>query len=448
MTRFRWIPFLVVLVVLSAWSLGAEASGNACTVAGDAASGGGGDAFTRALQKGPLYAALAALLGGLLVSLTPCVYPMIAVTVSVFGAKEARSRAQGVLLSLAFVLGIVAMFVPLGLAAGLTGGMFGAVLQSKWVIVVISLLFLAMAASMFGAFEFTLPSALTNKLATVGGIGLKGAFVLGLVCGVIAAPCTGPVLTGILTWIAKTQSAALGALAMAAFALGLGAPFFLVGAFAVQLPKSGRWMVHVKSVLGIVLVVVALWFLGSAFPALTKFARPTTTFLAVAAAAALVGLLLGAVHRSFEEPGPGVKGRKGLGILLVCLGGFAFIAGVSKPSRTLAWESISVAEARTKAAAEKRPLLLDFTAAWCGACKELDKHTFSEDGVAREAGRFVAVKVDATDDEDPVVTATMKEHKVVGLPTVLVYDSRGAEAVRCTDFVAAQPFLDAIKSVN
>lgn len=351
-------------------------------------------------------------------------------------------------MSLAFVLGIVAMFVPLGLAAGLTGGMFGAVLQSKWVIVVISLLFLAMAASMFGAFEFTLPSALTNKLATVGGIGLKGAFVLGLVCGVIAAPCTGPVLTGILTWIAKTQSAALGALAMAAFALGLGAPFFLVGAFAVQLPKSGRWMVHVKSVLGIVLVVVALWFLGSAFPALTKFARPTTTFLAVAAAAALVGLLLGAVHRSFEEPGPGVKGRKGLGILLVCLGGFAFIAGVSKPSRTLAWESISVAEARTKAAAEKRPLLLDFTAAWCGACKELDKHTFSEDGVAREAGRFVAVKVDATDDEDPVVTATMKEHKVVGLPTVLVYDSRGAEAVRCTDFVAAQPFLDAIKSVN
>ena len=340
------------------------------------------------------------------------------------------------------------MFVPLGLAAVLTSGMFGAVLQSKWVIVVISLLFLAMAASMFGAFEFTLPSALTNKLATVGGIGLKGAFVLGLVCGVIAAPCTGPVLTGILTWIAKTQSAALGALAMAAFALGLGAPFFLVGAFAVQLPKSGRWMVHVKSVLGIVLVVVALWFLGSAFPALTKFARPTTTFLAVAAAAALVGLLLGAVHRSFEEPGPGVKGRKGLGILLVCFGGFAFIAGVSKPSRTLAWESISVAEARTKSAAEKRPLLLDFTAAWCGACKELDKHTFSEDGVAREAGRFVAVKVDATDDEDPVVTATMKEHKVVGLPTVLVYDSRGAEAVRCTDFVAAQPFLDAIKSVN
>lgn len=448
MPRVRWTPFSIVLLVLTAWSVGAEAAENACTVVGAAVDAGGGDAFTRALAKGPGYAALAALVGGLLVSLTPCVYPMIAVTVSVFGAREARSRAQGVLLSLAFVLGIVAMFVPLGLVAGLTGGMFGAVLQSKWVIVGISVLFLAMAASMFGAFEFTLPSSLTNKLATVGGIGMKGAFVLGLVCGVIAAPCTGPVLTGILTWIAKTQSAGLGALAMAAFAIGLGAPFFLVGAFAVQLPKSGRWMVHVKSLLGIVLVVVALWFLASAFPAMTKLVVPTSTFLAAAAGAVLLGLLLGAVHRSFEEPGAAAKLRKGVGILLTTVGAFAFIAGLSKPTRTLAWEQLSVADARAKAATEKRPLLLDFTAAWCGACKELDKHTFSEASVAQEAGRFVAVKVDATDDEDPVVAATMKEHKVVGLPTVLVYDSTGAEAVRCTDFVAAKPFLDAIKSVN
>jgi thiol:disulfide interchange protein DsbD len=137
-----------------------------------------------------------------------------------------------------------------------------------------------------------------------------------------------------------------------------------------------------------------------------------------------------------------------LGIALTCLGAFGFIAGFSKPSRSLAWEKISVAEARSKAATERRPLLLDFTASWCGACKELDKHTFSEASVAQEAGRFVAVKVDATDDEDPAVAATLKEHKVVGLPTVLVYDSRGAEAVRCTDFVPAQPFLDAIKRVN
>jgi len=406
------------------------------------------DAFTAALARGPLYAALAALVGGLLVSLTPCVYPMVAVTVSVFGARQTRTRLEGVLLSAAFVLGIVAMFVPLGVAAGLTGSIFGSVLQSRWVVVTISVLFLALAVSLFGGFELALPSSLNNRLAEVGGMGYKGAFLLGLVCGLIASPCTGPVLTGILTWIAKTQSAALGAAAMASFAIGLGAPFFVVGAFAVQLPKSGRWMVHVKSLLGIVLVIVALYFLSTAFPPLAALARPQTMFLAGTAVAVALGLSLGAVHRDFAEPGWGVKIAKGAGILLTSAAGFLLVLGASKPARTLSWEKMSVGEAKAKAVAERRPLLVDFTAAWCGACKELDKLTFSEAAVAREAGRFVAIKVDATNDEDPKVEALMDEMRVVGLPTVLVYDSQGKEALRYTDFVSAEPFLNALRNVN
>jgi thiol:disulfide interchange protein DsbD len=406
------------------------------------------DAFTRALSKGPLYAALAALVGGLAVSLTPCVYPMIAVTVSVFGAKHAKSRSEGTLLSLAFVLGICAMFVPMGVIAGMTGGLLSKALQARWVIVGIAGIFLVMAASMFGAFELTLPSSLNNKLAEMGGIGRKGAFVLGLVCGLIAAPCTGPVLTGILTWIASTQSASLGAMAMAAFSLGLGAPFFVVGAFAVQLPKSGHWMVHVKSALGIVLVVVALYFLNNSFGFANRFISGSATFVGVAAFAVLAGLLLGAVHREFSELGIGVKLAKGLGIVLVSVGALSAILGIIKPVEALIWERKDIEGALARAASDKRPLLVDFTAAWCGACKELDKKTFSEPRVGQELGRFVAVKIDATNNDDPKVEAMLARFKVVGLPTVVLFDSRGKEAVRFNDFVPPEEFLKSAQRVD
>jgi thiol:disulfide interchange protein DsbD len=406
------------------------------------------DAFTEALNRGPLYAALAALAGGFVVSLTPCVYPMVAVTVSVFGAREAKSRWEGAALSGAFVLGIVAMFVPLGVVAGLTGSMFGSVLQSRWVVIGMAALFLVLAASLFGAFELALPASLTNRLATLGGIGYKGAFLLGLACGLIASPCTGPVLTGILTWIAQTKSAPLGALAMGAFALGLGAPFFAVGAFAVQLPKSGRWMVHVKSLLGVALVVVSLYFLSSVFPILSAFAKPGTPLFVGAGAAVVLGVLLGAIHREFAEPGAGVKIGKGLGLLLVSAGAFAAVLGVIKPSAALAWQVGDVHALKERAVRENRPLVVDFTAAWCGACKELDKVTFAAPAVGAEMGRFLAVKVDATHDDDPAVEATLQRFKVVGLPTVLVFDSRGKEAVRYTDFVPPERFLEGIRRVN
>jgi len=406
------------------------------------------DAFTAALSKGPLYAALAALVGGLAVSLTPCVYPMIAVTVSVFGARQAKRRSEGILLSLAFMAGIAAMFVPMGVVAGMTGSVFGSVLQNRWVIVGISSVFLIMAASMFGAFELTLPSGLTNKLAEMGGIGYRGAFLLGLVCGLIAAPCTGPVLTGILVWIANTKSATLGAMAMGSFALGLGMPFFVVGAFAVQLPKSGHWMVHVKSALGIVLVVVALYFLNTVFPVASQLVSRSSLFIGAALAAVVVGLALGAVHREFAEPGAGVKVSKGLGITLASLGSLLAILAISKPSGALSWEQRGIETALASAAEAKKPVLVDFTAAWCGACKELDAKTFSEARVEAELGRFVAVKVDATNDDDPKVKATLARHKVVGLPTVLLFDSRGKEVNRFTDFVNADDFLQALQVVD
>jgi thiol:disulfide interchange protein DsbD len=432
MTARRWIPAALALLALMAPRLAWAAPP---------------DKFAQALAKGPLYAGLVAFASGFLVSLTPCVYPMVAITVSVFGARQVSSRLQGAALSGAFVLGIIAMFVPLGVAAGLTGSLAGAVLQSPWVIALISALFFVMAAAMFGAFELDIPSSLKNRLAQVGGSGYAGAFLLGLACGPIAAPCTGPFLTGLLAWIAKTQSAGLGAAAMAAFAAGLGVPFFVVGAFAVQLPKSGRWMMHVKSTLGLILIVVALYFINNAFGIFSKVARPSLPFLGVAGGVTVLGLLLGAIHKSFEGS-LADKLRKGAGVALVSIAGTLFIIGATMPASALTWEHIPAHEAKAKAVGTARPLIIDFGAAWCGACKELDKVTFSEDAVRREAGRFLAVKVDATNDDDPHVEAAMSEFGVVGLPTVVIFDSKGAEAVRYTDFVEPAQLLTALRKID
>jgi thiol:disulfide interchange protein DsbD len=372
---------------------------------------------------------------------------MIAVTVSLFGARQARGRWQGTALSAAFVAGIVAMFVPLGVIAGLSGSMLGAWLQNRWVILGVSAFFVAMASSMFGAFELTLPASLQNRLSDVGGTGYRGAFLLGLVCGLVATPCTGPWLTGMVTWIAQTGSAGYGALAMLAFALGLGLPFFLVGTFAIHLPKSGRWMVHVKSALGLVMLVVALYFAGTALPWLTRWASPQPWFMAGASLMVLLGLGVGAVHRSFHEPGLGPKLAKGAGILLAILGAHQLIAGALKPTGSPAWQQGDLEALRKRARAERRPTLVDFTASWCVACKELEKLTFSEPSVASEAQRFLAVRVDLTEDT-PANEALKQGQGLVGLPTVIAFDSTGQEAVRCTDFVPPEEFLDTLRRVR
>jgi thiol:disulfide interchange protein DsbD len=407
------------------------------------------DAFTRALAKGPVFAGLAAFLGGLLTAATPCVYPMIAITVSIFGAREATTRRQALLLSSSFVMGIVALFTPMLVGAALTGNLFGTLLGNRFVILGIVAIFLALAASMFGAFEMVLPDALMARLSSVGGIGYGGAFVLGLVSGVVAAPCTGPVLTGILLWIGQSRSVVLGSIVGATFALGLGLPFWLVGAFAVALPKGGKWMLGVKSFFGTVMLIVALYFLKNAFPAMSALARPDTTFILVTGAAVVVGIAMGAIHLGWDDGGVGVKLRKVVGVTTTVVGGFLLWTAIDLPRGSLTWEH-SEQLASTKAKTEKRPLLVDFTAEWCGACKELAKETFSDPRVMERAvaANFVAVKVDATNDEDPQVDAVKDKYKVVGLPTVVIYDSNGQERKRFNEFIGPEPFLAAIEGVQ
>ncbi len=420
------------------------------------------DAFTKALQKGPLFAGFAALLGGLLTAATPCVYPMIAITVSIFGAREATSRRQAMLLSTSFVLGIMALFTPMLVGAALTGSLFGSLLSSKVVILFIVVVFAAMAASMFGAFDMVLPEGIMQRVSTVGGIGYGGAFLLGLVSGIVAAPCTGPVLTGIILWIGQSHDVVLGSVVGAMFSLGLGIPFWLVGTFAMALPKGGKWMLSIKSFFGIVMSVAALYFLKNAFPVMKSLARHDTKFMLIMLAFVAVGLALGAVHLAWDDGGAFTKFRKALGIVVSTVAAFLLwtsfdlpkdipvtAAAELDPAQILAWEH-SEQEASNRAKAEKRPLMVDFTADWCGACKELSKHTFSDPRVMAQANKakFIAVKVDATNDEDPQVDAVKSKYKVVGLPTVVIYDSTGKERKRFNEFVEPEPFLAAISGID
>ncbi len=407
------------------------------------------DLFTRWAQKGPAFGVFAGFVGGLGVSLTPCVYPMIAITVSVFGAREAKSRTQAMMLSTSFVLGIVCLFTPMLVGAALTGSIFGSVLANKWVVIGLVAVFLAMSASMFGAFDLTLPDSVMQRLSSVGGIGYGGAFVLGLVSGLVAAPCTGPILTSILLWIGQSRSVVLGTIVGASFSIGLGIPFWLVGTFAISLPKGGKWMLGVKSFFGIVMAIVAFYFLKNAFPALKGLARPDTTFMLITGGAILVGLAMGAVHLAWDDGGAGVKVRKGLGILLTVAGGGLLWTSIDMPKGSLLWQH-SETEAYAQAQKEKRPMMVDFTAEWCGACKELAKETFADPRVMEKAvaANFVAVKVDATNDEDPQVDAVKNKYKVVGLPTVVIYDSTGAERGRFNEFVPPEKFLTALEGVQ
>ncbi|MFO0549791.1 MAG: cytochrome c biogenesis protein CcdA [Polyangiaceae bacterium] len=428
------------------------------------AAGGGGE-FDKALAVGVWKAALVALGAGFLTSLTPCVYPMIAITVSVFGAKQAKSRGHAMALSTAFVGGMIVLFTAMFVVVSLSGGVFGAILQNKWVIVGIAAVFILMAASMFGAFELTLPDSVMQRLSGVGGVGYGGAFSLGLVSGLVAAPCSGPVLISMMAVVTSSKSVGLGVTFGMSYALGLGALFWVVGTFAAGLPKGGKWMVWVKSFFGIVMLVLALYYLKNAFPVLAQFVKNESKFLIIAAVGIVLGLGLGAVHVNWDDGGIVTKLRKGVGIFAAVAGGYLLVAALEKPKEVSAEELAAKAkeagitypplefgndEAKGVAAArdEKRPMIVDFGATWCGACKELEKHTFSDPDVKVQAGRFVAVRVDATNDEDPKVKELMAKYKVTGLPTVVLVDSSGNEASRFTEFVDAKKFLSMIDKVQ
>jgi thiol:disulfide interchange protein DsbD len=413
-------------------------------------AGPSGDLFSRLLAKYGIAAALAgAFVGGLLTAGTGCVYPMIGITVSVFGANQS-SRARSMLLSTAFVHGIAAFYVPLGLAAGLSGGLFGAVAGHPAVIVFEAVLMFAMALSMFGLYDIQLPASLQTRLSTMGGIGVKGAFVVGLVLGPIAAPCATAPLAGILSFIFSTKNAASGALSLYAYSLGLGLPFFLVGALAMGLPKPGRWMNLVKSVLGFVLLVVGLWYLRQLVP---FFAHPPRWFGKAAQIVVAVLGVAGAVFAAMKAAAAREKIGKIAGFSLASIA-TVWLLGAEPQVQTgscspVRWQT-DLAAARAVAQREHRPMLIDFGATWCRACEELAHQTLPAQPVACALAelRYVPVKLYEHEQGDARFEALQRDWNVRSLPTVIVLDANGREVARVNEFIPADRMAAIVRRVE
>jgi thioredoxin:protein disulfide reductase len=366
---------------------------------------------------------------GMALNLTPCVFPMIPITVGFFAMQSDGRRSRRFALSAFYVLGIVIMYSSLGVVASLGGKMFGAVLQQPAVQIGLAGLMLVLASSMFGAFDIGVPQFIANR--AMGRAGFAGATTMGLIVGIVAAPCVGPVVVSLIALVASIGKPLIGFVMFAALALGLGFPYLVM---LNALPRPGEWMVQVKKAMGFVLVAMAFYFLR-------PLAGEAIFRYGVAAS-----LLIGAAFLFFMATrGPQARALRIACASLLLVGGVAFALPPAQGAE-LSWEHYDAG----MLAAAKQPVMIDFYATWCLPCKELDVRTFSDSRVADELRRFRRVKADLTLPDDPKTLALTKQYAIVGVPTIIFIDTNGNERrdLRLTGFEPPEQFLARAKQVR
>lgn len=382
-------------------------------------------------------------LGGLALNLTPCVLPMIPITLGFFSMQAQGQVGLRVGLSALYALSMATFYALLGTMAAVAGKAFGFQLQNPWVVVGLTTVIVLFALSLFGVYKFQVPPALMRFVGARQG--WLGAIIMGALASIAAAPCVGPVIVTLMSIVAAMANPLVGFLTFLTLGFGLSAPYFLLGVFyerlQTRMPRSGEWTILVERVFGVLLLAAALFFASTLMP-LEIQGWAWVAFLGLASLYFLFG-----ERKEIRQPRV-VRFKQALGVVAALAMGYNAYS-LTRPKVEIVWEPYSVARLE-QAKAEGKPVVIDFTASWCLACRELKHYTFTNPEVVRESERFVRLVVDATTATHPAVQAALERHQVAGLPTVIFIDSQGNERrdLRLTGFEPARAFLKRMQAVQ
>ncbi|MBO1927016.1 protein-disulfide reductase DsbD [Thiomicrorhabdus sp. 6S2-11] len=400
---------------------------------------------------------------GLLLSLTPCIFPMIPILSSIIvGQGDQLTTRRAFIMSLVYVLAMSITYTVAGVLAGVFGENLQAAFQNPWIIGSFSAVFLLLALSMFGFYELQLPSSLQSKLTNLSnkqqGGTLTGVAIMGFLSALIVGPCVAPPLAGALIYIGQTGDALLGGIALFAMSIGMGMPLLLLGTSAGKLlPRAGAWMDAVKAVFGVMLIGVAIWMAGRILPA-------EVTMFAWALLLIISAVYLGAFNSTVDKSG-WFKLYKGMGLVMFIYGAILLIGmlGGSKDtlqplkvfqgggsnisaqtSDKLPFQVIKSAEDLDKVLAQGKPVMLDFYADWCVSCKEMEQFTFSDSNVKQALSGVILLKADVTANDD-IDKALMKRFGIIGPPAILFFENaQEKKAQRVVGFKNAEDFTATI----
>jgi thioredoxin:protein disulfide reductase len=372
---------------------------------------------------------------GLGLNLTPCVYPLISVTVAYFGSQARDRRARAIVLASAYALGIALTFSALGVAAALSGGLFGQALQQPITLVLIATVMVALALASFGVYTFQPPAWMLQRFGGAGG-GLTGALFMGLTMGVVAAPCVGPIVVGLLLAVGARGEAGFGFLLFFTLALGLGVPYVALGAAAgsiARLPRSGEWLLWMERLFGFLLLGLALYFVAPLLPA------PVLPW-AMAGLVACAGITLGFLdgHGRRLPYFTVLKRTVGAAALLAALG--ITLPELRAPhAGAIPWREFS-SQALDEAREEGRPAVVDFRADWCLPCLEMERTTFVAPEVTARVGGFEMLRADVTEMSN-ATESLLSRYGVLGVPTTIFFAADGKEQHRMVGYIASADFV-------